>query len=69
MKDFDNNLVSIVVPVYNAQNYIQETIQSVQAQTYKYWELLLVDDCSSDNSCNVIEEMQRTDERLRLIRQ
>lgn len=69
MKDFDDKLVSIVVPVYNAQNFIRETIQCVQAQTYGQWELLLIDDCSLDNGCNVIEEMQRTDERIRLIRQ
>ncbi|MBD5452177.1 MAG: glycosyltransferase [Lachnospiraceae bacterium] len=69
MKDFDEQLVSIVVPVYNAQNFIRETIQCVQAQTYTQWELLLVDDCSSDNSCNVIEEMQHTDSRIKLIRQ
>lgn len=69
MRDFDNRLVSIVVPVYNAQHFIRETIQCVQAQTYEYWELLLVDDCSLDNSCNIIEEMQHTDERIRLIRQ
>lgn len=69
MKDFDDKLVSIVVPVYNAEHFIGETIQSVQAQTYKHWELLLVDDCSLDNSCNVIKEMQRADGRIRLIRQ
>lgn len=69
MKDFDDRLVSIVVPVYNAQSFIEETIQYVKSQTYENWELLLVDDCSLDNSCNVIESMQRTDERIRLIRQ
>lgn len=69
MKEFEEKLVSIVVPVYNAQDFIGETIQYVKAQTYEHWELLLVDDCSIDNSCNIIEEMQRTDDRIRLIRQ
>jgi len=69
MKNFDEKLVSIVVPVYNAQNFIAETIQYVKAQTYENWELLLVDDHSSDNSCNVIEEMQVLDKRIKLIRQ
>ena len=69
MKEFEEKLVSIVVPVYNAQNFIKETIQYVQAQTYEDWELLLVDDCSLDNGCNVIEEMQKTDDRIKLIRQ
>ena len=44
------NLVSIIVPVYNAGNYIEETIRMVEAQTYQDWELLLIDDCSVDNS-------------------
>ena len=69
MKEFEEKLVSIVIPVYNAQDFIGETIQYVKAQTYEHWELLLVDDCSLDNSCNVIEEMQGTDDRIKLIRQ
>lgn len=69
MKEFDDQMVSIIVPVYNAQSFIGETIQYVQAQTYEDWELLLVDDYSLDNSCDVIEGMQRTDDRIRLFRQ
>ena len=49
------NLVSIIVPVYNAGKYIEETIRMVEAQTYQDWELLLIDDCSTDNSRAVIE--------------
>ena len=66
-----NNRVSIVVPVYNVENFIVETMDSVRSQTYSDWELLLVEDGSSDNSAGVIEEYrQRTgDERIRLIRQ
>lgn len=70
MKHFENDrLVSIVVPVYNAQRFIEETIQYVKAQTYADWELILVDDCSEDNSCNVIEACAKTEGRLRLVRQ
>ncbi len=65
MKD----LVSIVVPVYQAERFIAETIEAVQRQTYENWELLLVDDCSKDKSCDVIEKMTKQDERIRLIRQ
>ena len=43
-------LVSIIVPVYRAQSYMEKTIGMVLAQTYKKWELLLVDDCSGDGS-------------------
>lgn len=51
------DLVSIVVPVYRAGQYIEETIRSVTEQTYPDWELLLVDDCSGDDTCDVIERV------------
>ena len=47
-------MISIVTPVYNAESYIQHTMEMVQAQTYTDWELLLVDDGSKDNSVAVI---------------
>ena len=46
-------MVSIVVPVYKAEKYIIKTIESVAAQTYTNWELLLVDDCGGDSSADV----------------
>lgn len=52
----DRELVSIVVPVYNAGKYIENTIRMVEAQTFEDWELLLVDDCSRDNSRQVIRD-------------
>ena len=48
-------MVSIIVPVYNAANYIEKTIEMVRAQTFSDWELLLVDDASLDNSVEIIE--------------
>lgn len=51
MKD----LVSIIVPVYNAEAYIESTIAMVKEQTYTKWELILVNDCSADNSAKIIE--------------
>lgn len=62
-------LISIVVPVYQAERFITETIENVQKQSYENWELLLVDDCSSDESCAVIEKKASADSRIRLIRQ
>ena len=61
--------VSIVVPLYNAGAFLEETIRSVQAQTMTDWELLLVDDCSTDNSRQIAENYQKKDGRIRLIRQ
>lgn len=63
----DDELISIVVPVYNAERFISETVQCVKAQTYENWELIFVDDCSLDKSRNIIERMQKTDRRIRLI--
>ena len=62
-------LVSIIVPVYNAEKYILETISSVQAQTYGSWELILVEDQSSDDSRAVVERFlaETPDERVRLL--
>ena len=67
MKD----IVSIIVPVYNAEKYIIQTIESVAAQTFTDWELLLVDDCGPDNSAQVIGDYiaAHGDDRIRLIRQ
>lgn len=60
-------MISIIVPVYNAEKFIAETINSVLAQTYSDFELLLVDDCSGDGSIGLINKY--TDDRIRLIRQ
>ncbi len=66
-----DKLVSIIVPVYNVEGFISETMESVVKQTYPCWELLLVEDGSSDGTAAVIEEYvsQRKEERIRLIRQ
>ncbi|GAA0861352.1 glycosyltransferase family 2 protein [Paraclostridium tenue] len=64
----DKKLVSIITPVYNASSFIKETIQSVQAQTYENWEMILVDDCSKDNSCEIISKFVEDDSRIRYIR-
>ena len=49
--------VSIIVPVYRAESYIAETIAMVIRQSYREWELLLVEDCSPDNSAKVIRSL------------
>jgi len=66
-----DGLVSIVVPVYNIRKYITETMDCVRNQTYTNWELLLVEDGSSDGTVDVIEDyLDRVkDERIRLLKQ
>ena len=66
MKDY--GLVSIVTPNWNCGNYASETIRSVQAQTYQNWEMIIVDDCSTDGSEAVIEPLKEEDGRIRLLR-
>ena len=60
-------LVSIVVPVYNSEKFIKETVETVRAQDYQNWELLLVNDCSTDNSKDEIKKYEKEDSRIRLI--
>ncbi|WP_163580501.1 glycosyltransferase family 2 protein [Gracilibacillus saliphilus] len=63
----DYNLVSVITPTYNSETYIQETIESVLQQTYPNWEMIIVDDGSSDQTIAIIEEYQKEDDRIRLI--
>lgn len=60
-------MISIIVPVYNAEKFIRETIQSVLNQTYKDFELILVDDCSKDGSVDAIKSFD--DSRVILVKQ
>lgn len=61
-----SGLVSIIMPSYNTAPYIKETIQSVLNQTYEDWELLIVDDCSTDNTDEVLDEIH--DPRIRIFK-
>src|SRR5690554_4575467 len=63
-----NDLVSIITPTFNSEKYIQQTIQSVQNQTYQNWEMIIVDDCSSDNTIQIVEDIQNTEPRIILIK-
>ncbi|AUM96479.1 TPA: glycosyltransferase [Clostridium botulinum] len=58
-------LISIIMPVYNCQEYIEKAINSVIAQTYKSWELIVIDDESKDNTIKIIEKLSNKDQRIR----
>ncbi|UTT43516.1 glycosyltransferase family 2 protein [Exiguobacterium aurantiacum] len=60
-----NNLVSIIMPTYNCANYILDTILSVQAQSYKDWELIIIDDCSTDKTEEIIKNVIRKESRIK----
>jgi teichuronic acid biosynthesis glycosyltransferase TuaG len=62
-------LVSIITPSWNVERFIEETIHSVQAQTFADWELLIADDCSTDKTPELIEAASARDPRVKLIRQ
>lgn len=58
-------LVSVIMPTYNCAKFIGETIKSIQAQTYSNWELIIVDDCSTDNTKEVVENYVKLDKRIK----
>lgn len=64
-----NPKVSIIIPVYNAANYIRNTLDSVAGQTYKNLEIICVDDGSTDDSLSILEKYSKADSRISIIRQ
>lgn len=61
------DLVSIITPTYNCARFIKETIRSVQAQTYQNWEMIISDDCSTDNTREIIAPYLDSDKRIKYI--
>lgn len=62
-----NSIVSIIVPFYNAEKFIAQCIQSIKNQTYKHWELILVNDGSTDKSTDIAKLYSKQDDRIHLI--
>ncbi len=60
--------VSIITPTHNAAAFIQETVDAILAQTHKNWELLITDDASADNTCQIVEQYMKSDSRIKLFR-
>ena len=63
-----SGLVSIITPMYNSERFIEPTIKSVQHQTYQNWEMIIVDDASTDGSYEIIKSFSIKDERIRVIK-
>ena len=63
-----NDLISIITPSYNSKYFVGDTIRSVLSQGYKNWEMIIVDDCSTDGSVEVIKKIIKNESRIKLIR-
>lgn len=61
----ESELVSVIMPTYNSGKYIEETIETVKNQTYKNWELIIVDDCSKDNTEEIVNKYINSDNRIK----
>lgn len=63
----DNGLVSVIMPMYNAATFVEMAVKSVLSQTYTHWELLVVDDSSTDESVSIVEKYARQDPRIHVL--
>ena len=59
-------MISIIMPVYNSEKYISEAIESVCNQSYKNWELLIVNDGSTDYTSKIIDDFAKKDSRIKV---
>jgi teichuronic acid biosynthesis glycosyltransferase TuaG len=69
MLEDKNPLISIITPCYNSEQYIRQAIESVLAQTYQNWEMIIVDDCSTDRGFQIALEYAEKYSRIRVYRQ
>jgi len=67
IKDYKSELISIIIPVYNAEKYIRETLDAVTNQTYKNLEIVIVNDGSTDNTLEILNEYAKNDNRIKII--
>lgn len=68
MNNFSKSLISIITPSFNCIKFIEQTILSVLKQTYIYWEMIIVDDCSTDGSYEIALDYSKKDKRIKLLR-
>lgn len=63
-----DDLISIILPVYNGEKYLSESVDSILSQTYKTWELIIVDDGSTDNTASIAQQFAKRDSRIKYFR-
>lgn len=63
----EDNLVSIIMPTWNSSRYVASSIKSILDQTYTNWELIITDDCSTDNTMSILQDFARKDNRIRVL--
>lgn len=66
---FEKDLVSVVLPVYNGEEYLSSAIESILQQTYRHFELIIINDGSTDNTSNILNEYEQIDSRIKVIHQ
>ena len=66
-KEYSMCMISIVMPVYNGEKFLKQSIESVIGQSYKDWELILVNDCSTDRSLEIMQCYAESDNRIKII--
>ena len=67
MNESEKDLISIVIPVYNVEKYLQKCVESVKNQTYKNIEIILVNDGSTDKCTEICEKLKKEDGRIKVI--
>lgn len=64
----ENPLVTVIIPCYNAEKYVESSVKSIMNQTYKNLEILITDDCSKDNTYEILKKLASEDSRIRLFK-
>ena len=62
-----NTVVSVIIPTFNVEKYIEQCLRSLQEQTFREFEIICIDDGSSDRTVEIIKKIQTEDDRVRLI--
>ena len=59
-----NPLVSVIIPCYNAEKYVESSIRSIMSQTYRNLEIIITDDCSTDGTFEILQKLAKEDSRI-----